>query len=209
MIVSESIEAYAREHSSAETDVLRELAAETRATMEWSGMMVGPLEGGLLRTLVRVSGARRVLEIGTFTGYSALWLAAGLPPDGQVITLDNDASSTELARRYWAKSAHGDKINLELGDALDTLPNIPGPLDLVFIDADKKNYVAYWDLCVPLVRSGGLIVVDNVLWSGKALDPQDDTSGHINRFNAHALADTRVERVMLTVRDGMTVATKL
>lgn len=208
MIIAKDIEAYAKAHSDGETDVLAALAAETRETMQYAGMMVGPLEGGLLRTMARVSGARRVLEIGTFTGYSALWLADGVPLDGQVITLDNDAHSTTLAKKYWAKSPVGHKIRLELGDALDTLPKIAGPLDLAFIDADKKNYINYWDAVVPLVRSGGLIIVDNVLWGGDVLDPKSESDHAIVAFNAHAAKDSRVERVMLTVRDGMTVATK-
>ena len=207
-MITAEIEAYAAEHSSAETGLLAELADETRDTMTWAQMMVGPLEGGLLRTLVRASGARRVLEIGTFTGYSALWMAAGLPIDGELISLDNDPASTKLATRYWAKSAHGHKIRLELGDAKETLSRVSGPLDFVFIDADKRNYIHYWDTCLDMVRPGGLLVADNVLWSGSVLKPNDDAGRHLAAFNKHVAEDTRVEQVMLTVRDGMTVAIK-
>ena len=208
MIVSADIEAYARAHSTPESELLEALAAETRATMEFAGMMVGPLEGGLLSTLVRGIGARRALEIGTFTGYSALWIASALPADGTLIACDNDPVSTELARRYWGRSEHGSKIRLELGDALDTLKTVEAPLDFVFIDADKGNYINYWEACVPMVRRGGVIAVDNVLWSGKVLSPREPTDQSLAAFNAHAAQDDRVYRVMLTVRDGILVATK-
>jgi caffeoyl-CoA O-methyltransferase len=158
--------------------------------------------------MVRLANARRVLEIGTFTGYSSLSIAAGLPADGRVVTCDVDPDATAIARRYWARSEHGAKITLELRPALETLATLTGPFDLVFIDADKVNYQRYWDACVPLVRSGGVLLADNVLWSGNVLAPQTQDDHAIVAFNRHVAQDDRVEQVMLTVRDGITVAVK-
>jgi caffeoyl-CoA O-methyltransferase len=207
-IVTESIEAYAVAHSSAEDALLAELAVETRAAMQMPQMMVGHAEGLFLKLMVRLANARRVLEIGTFTGYSSLSIAAGLPADGRVVTCDVDPDATAIARRYWARSEHGAKITLELRPALETLATLTGPFDLVFIDADKVNYQRYWDACVPLVRSGGVLLADNVLWSGNVLAPQTQDDHAIVAFNRHVAQDDRVEQVMLTVRDGITVAVK-
>jgi caffeoyl-CoA O-methyltransferase len=207
-IVTESIDAYAVAHSSAEDALLAELAVETRAAMQMPQMMVGHAEGLFLKLMVRLAHARRVLEIGTFTGYSSLSIAAGLPADGRVVTCDVDPDATAIARRYWARSEHGAKITLELRPALETLATLTGPFDLVFIDADKVNYQRYWDACVPLVRSGGVLLADNVLWSGNVLAPQTPDDHAIVAFNRHVAQDDRVEQVMLTVRDGITVAVK-
>lgn len=207
-IVSEAIEAYAGAHSSPEPNLFQELAAETRASMKSPQMMVGHLEGLFLRLLVRLAGARRVLEIGTFTGYSALAMAEGLPDDGRIITCDINPDSTAVAQKYWARSPHGHKITLELGPALDTIARLPGPFDLVFIDADKPAYVAYWEACLPRVRAGGVLLADNVLWSGRILDPKEKDDHALAAFNEHVVRDPRVDMVMLPVRDGITLAVK-
>ena len=207
-IVPEAIDAYAAAHSSPEPALLAELAAETRATMKSPQMMVGHAEGVFLRLLVRLMGARRVLEIGTFTGYSSLCLAEGLPADGRVITCDVDARATGIARRYWARSAHGHKITLELRPALETIATLEGSFDLVFLDADKANYIRYWDACLPRVRPGGVILADNVLWSGRVLAPAEADDHAIVAFNDHVARDLRVEQVVLPVRDGVTLAVK-
>ena len=207
-LVSEAIQNYADAHSSPEPELFQELAKETRATQKDPQMMVGHSEGLLLRLLVMLSRARRVLEIGTFTGYSALAMATALPADGELITCDVDAKSTALAQKYWAKSPHGKKIRLELAPASDTLATLRGPVDFVFIDADKPNYVKYWEAVLPLVRPGGVIVADNVLWSGRVLDPKEDTDRAIAAFNVHVKKDQRVDLVMLPIRDGVTVAIK-
>ena len=207
-IVAEAIETYAAAHSSPQPALLAELAAETRATMKSPQMMVGHSEGLLLKFLVRLMGARRVLEIGTFTGYSSLCLAEGLPADGHLVTCDVDPDATAIARRYWARSPHGARITLELRPALETIATLAAPFDLVFIDADKKNYIRYWEACVPIVRAGGALLADNVLWSGKVLAPQDDDDHAIVAFNQHVAHDLRVEQVVLPVRDGITVAVK-
>jgi caffeoyl-CoA O-methyltransferase len=210
-LVSEAIEAYSAAHSSPEPALLAELAAETRSTMKSPQMMVGPTQGLFLKFLVRLMGARRILEIGTFTGYSSLCLAEGLPPDGRLITCDVDARATAVARRYWARSAHGAKITLEMRPALETIETLASPappFDLVFIDADKPNYIRYWEACLPIVRSGGALVADNVLWSGRVLAPREKDDHAIVAFNEHVARDLRVEQVVLPLRDGITIAVK-
>jgi caffeoyl-CoA O-methyltransferase len=208
-IVPEAVEEYARQHTTEEPPLLQELAKDTYKKMPLPQRQIGHVAGTFLRFLVEMLQARRVLELGTFTGYSALAMAEGLPKDGRLITCDIDGESTAMARRFWARSPHGSKIELHLGPALETLPTLEGPFDLVFIDADKENYVAYWEGCVPLVRSGGLLVADNVLRGGRVLDPQSDSDRAIAAFNDRVRRDSRVEAVMLTVRDGLTLARKL
>ncbi|HTL69903.1 MAG TPA: class I SAM-dependent methyltransferase [Candidatus Eisenbacteria bacterium] len=207
-IVPERIERYAELCSAPESPLLKALARETRAKTELSRMLVGRVEGDFLRLLVRLSGARNVLEIGTFTGYSALAMAEGLPAGGRLVTLDVDKKTAQIARSTWNRSSHGAKIEQKLGKALDSLKTVEGPFDLVFIDADKSNYVNYWEACVPKDRRGGLLVADNVLWSGRVLSPADADDRAIVSFNEHVRADRRVEAVLLTVRDGMTLAWK-
>jgi caffeoyl-CoA O-methyltransferase len=206
--VNEDILNYADQFSSPEPELFAELARETRATQKDPQMMVGHGEGLLLRLLVKLSGARRLLEIGTFTGYSTLAMAMALPADGELITCDIDPVATTVARKYWAKSPHGKKIHLKLAPASDTIPSLTGPFDLVFIDADKPGYIKYWEAALPLVREGGVIIADNVLWSGRVLEPKDDSTRAIAAFNAHVQGDARVEHVMLPIRDGITVAVK-
>jgi caffeoyl-CoA O-methyltransferase len=207
-LVSEAIQNYADAFSSPEPELFRELARETRATQKDPQMMVGHSEGLLLRLLVTLSRARRVLEIGTFTGYSALAMASALPADGELVTCDIDPVATALARKFWARSPHGGKIHLALAPASDTIPTLHGPFDLVFIDADKPGYIKYWESALPLVRAGGVIVADNVLWSGRVLEPRDESDRAIAAFNAHVQGDARVEQVLLPIRDGVTVAVK-
>lgn len=207
-LVPEAIEAYAAAHSREEGPVLKALVKETYASQRAAVMQVGRLEGDFLRLMVQVSGARRVLEIGTFTGYSALAMAEGLPAGGSLVTCDIDPLTTAVAKKFWVRSPHGKKIESRLGPALDTLKTLKGPFDLVFIDADKKNYRAYWEACLPKVRSGGLVLVDNVLWSGRILKPTAADDHAMAGFNRHVRSDKRVESVMLTLRDGVTVARK-
>lgn len=207
-LVSKDVEDYALSHSLRESDVFRRLATVTRRKTTLPQMQVGALEGAFLRVLVRATGAKRILEIGTFTGYSALAMAAATPPGGRVITLDRDPDATAIARQFWGADPHGRKIRLVLGDALTRLRAIKGPFDLVFIDADKENYEAYWEACVPRVRRGGLLVVDNTLWSGRVLAPKDATDRAIVRFNRAVARDRRVETVLIPLRDGVTLAWK-
>ncbi|MBI3590926.1 MAG: class I SAM-dependent methyltransferase [Candidatus Melainabacteria bacterium] len=203
------VEGYALAHTKNESPILHELYKETFAKTKIPHMQVGHRVGALLRLLVRITNSKRVLEIGTFTGYSALVMAEGLPDDGELITLDIDKETTDIAMSYWARSPHGNKIKLILGPALETLNNIDGLFDFVFIDADKVNYTNYWEACLPKIRKGGLIVADNVLWSGRVLNPKDENSIALDSFNKQVLSDSRVEAVMLIIRDGLTLAMKL
>jgi caffeoyl-CoA O-methyltransferase len=208
-LVPKAIEHYATDHSTPESIIFKSLTETTRADCDSPQMLVGPIEGRFLKLIVKATAARRVLEIGTFTGYSALMMAEGMPEGGELITCDISRVSTAIARSYWDKSPHGNKITLRLGRALETIGSIDGPFDVVFIDADKRNYIAYWDACVPKVRRGGVILADNVLWSGRVLDPQDEDDHALVAFNAHVRNDNRVETVMLPIRDGVTMSVKL
>ena len=208
-IVDPKVEEYAEAHTTPDGELFERLAEETRAKTTAPQMMVGRIEGRFLATLVALSGARRILEFGTFTGYSSISMASALPPDGKVTTLDVDPEATAIARRYMDESGHGDKIEIRLGPALETLQDVAGPFDLVFIDADKPNYVNYYEAALPLLADDGLLIADNVLWSGRVVeDDGDESTRAIKEFNEHVRADDRVVSVMLTVRDGMTLVRK-
>jgi caffeoyl-CoA O-methyltransferase len=207
-LVPDEIERYAVAHSSAVPELFERMREETYANQRNPQMQVGPLEGRFLKLLVQLSGARRAVEVGTFTGYSGLSIAEGLPDDGVLFSCDVDDTATAVARRYWGESPHGRKIEFRLGPALETLPVLPEPLDFVFLDADKENYVRYWEILLPKLRPGGLVVCDNTLWSGRVLEPRSESDRAIVAFNTHARSDARVELVLLTVRDGMTLARK-
>jgi caffeoyl-CoA O-methyltransferase len=206
--IDQAVEQYAHDHTKPESELFRRLREETFREMQYPQMQVGRLEGQFLKMLVRLAGARRVLEVGMFTGYSALMMAEGLPDDGRLITCDVDPKAEAIARRYFAESEHGHKIEIRMGPALETIRALAGPLDLVFIDADKTSYLDYYEAVIGLVRAGGLIVADNVLWSGKVLDPADDDTRAIVAFNERVEQDPRVDNVCLTVRDGMMLARK-
>jgi caffeoyl-CoA O-methyltransferase len=209
-VVPAPLEAYAAAHTTPPPAHLQALAEETEATLALPQMMVGPLEGRFLEFLVAATRARRVLEIGTFSGYSALAMAAGLPPDGTIVTCELDPRHAEVARRHVAASPYAGRVEVREGPALETVATLPGPFDLVFVDADKRSYQAYYEAVLPKLADGGLIVVDNVLWSGRVLDPADtseDTEA-IRAFNAYVRADERVTCVVLTVRDGVTLVRK-
>lgn len=206
-LVLPDIEAYAEAHSLSESEVCRRLREETYRAMDCPQMVVGPLEGAFLKVMAMSVGARRVLEIGTFTGYSALCFAESLPDGGQVITCDIDPDSTTLAKRYWFQSAHGSKIHLRLAPALETMSQLSGPFDLIFIDADKINYVNYYRRALDLISDRGVILIDNVLWNGDVLkSPAPDSStAAIQELNRVVHADPRVSAVLVTIRDGIFV----
>ena len=176
--------------------------------MEAPQMLTGPIEGQLLRMLLQMIQAKNVLEIGMFTGYSALSMAAALPQDGRLITCEINPAAIEIASRYFKRSPHGHKIELRQGAALKTLGNLQHEFDLIFIDADKENYPAYWEALLPKVKTGGLIAADNVLWGGTVLKPRSKDELAIVRFNDIVARDPRVECVLLTIRDGLTLARK-
>ena len=204
-IVEPAVEKYAEQHSSPEAELFERLAAETREKSSAPQMMVGLLEGRFLGVLVRSLRAGRVLELGTFTGYSSISMALALPPGGRVITCDVNPETTEIARRYAQEAGVVDRIEYRLGPALETIGGLGGEFDLVFIDADKPNYVNYYEATLPLLVRSGLMVLDNTLWSGRVADPSedDDNVRAIRAVNERVLADGRVQNVLLTVRDGM------
>jgi caffeoyl-CoA O-methyltransferase len=208
-IVNDPVEEYAAEHTTPVAGLFERLAAETREKTTAPQMMVGRIEGQFLARLVRLSGAKRILELGTFTGYSSISMASALPPDGHIITCDVDPDAAAIARRYMDESGFGDRIEIRLGPALETIQTLEGPFDIVFIDADKPNYKAYYEAVLPLLAENGLVIADNVLWSGRVVEADGDESTlAIKDFNEHVANDDRVVSVMLTVRDGMTLIQK-
>lgn len=207
MAADEELAAYAARHTTPLSDELVATAASTRTWSRSAEMMVGETVGQLLRLLVAVSGARRVLEVGTFTGYSALAMAGALPPDGHIDTLEVDPEHAAKANEHIVAAGAADRISVHLGVALDTLEGLTGPYDLAFIDADKSAYPEYFERVLPLMRAGGLMVADNVLRGGRVLDSEsrDPSVTGMRAFNDMAATDPRVETVMLTVRDGVSL----
>jgi caffeoyl-CoA O-methyltransferase len=209
--VTAEVYLYLLEHSMPADEVVAELERETwDALPDRAGMQVGGEQGRLLHLLVKLTGARSLLEIGTFTGMSSLWMARALPEDGHLLCLDVNEEWTDIARRYWERAGIADRIDLEIGPALDTLRAMaPEPMfDLAFIDADKENYPAYLDEVVPRLHPGGLLVADNVLWSGRVVDGGDETDATeaIRRFNRIVVDHPDLEAVVLPISDGMTLA---
>lgn len=208
-LVLPEIEAYAEACSAPESEVRRALREETFRAMEFPHMVVGPLEGAFLQLMARLTRARRILEIGMFTGYSALCFAEAVPEDGRVITCEIDPEAVAMARRYFALSPHGKQIEIRVGPALDTLRDLRGPFDVIFIDADKVNYLAYYERALDLVAGTGVILIDNVLWSGEILrhPAPDRSTAVIQELNRRVASDPRVTAVLVTIRDGLLVIT--
>ena len=206
-IVAEEVEGYAEAHTTPPPSFLARLAEETRATLPIPAMLTGTLEGRLLELLVFASGAKRILELGTYSGYSALSMAAALPPGGMLVTCELNPGHAAFALRHIEASPYADRIELRLGPALETLRGLAGPFDLVFIDADKVNYRNYYEAVLPLLSERGLIVVDNTLWGGQVLDEEDrsEETLAIRAFNDSLRDDPRVTCALLTVRDGVTL----
>jgi caffeoyl-CoA O-methyltransferase len=204
-IVDPPVEEYAESHSSPNGELFARLAAETREKSDSPQMMVGLLEGRFLGTLVRTVRAKRILELGTFTGYSSISMALALPPDGRLITCDVNEETTAIARRYAEEAGVVDRIEYRLGPALDSIATLEGEFELIFIDADKPNYLNYYEATLPLLAENGVMILDNTLWSGRVADPgeDDENTRAIRAVNDRVLADPRVENVLLTVRDGM------
>ena len=210
----EGIDEYATSHTTVPDSVFDDIAVDVQSTGA-AGMMSGRTVGYFLNTLVTITNAKRVLEVGTFVGYSALMMASALPDDGELITCDVSEEFTAIARKHWARHPAGERIDLRLAPATETLETLAPPFDLVFIDADKQNYPFYYEKALELLSTRGLIVVDNVLWGGRVLGP-DDAEGEmeenatwsIKRLNEIVQNDQRVTNVMLTVRDGMMLIRK-
>src|SRR3954447_25376432 len=201
------LDRYVAEHATPDDPLLAELSERTLAESDAPGMLSGRVEGRFLETLVFTTGAKHVLEFGTFTGYSALSMAAALPDDGRVTTLELDAERAAFARSFMDRSPHGHKIEIEIGPALESARQLDGPFDVIFIDADKAGYVDYYEAALERLAPDGLIAADNTLWSGRVVDPSDtdDATEAIRRFNEHVLNDARVRSVLLAVRDGITL----
>jgi caffeoyl-CoA O-methyltransferase len=206
-IVDPQLDAYAAEHTTAPPAYLEDLAEDLRATLQFPNMMVGRLEGRFLELLTFALGARQVLEIGTFGGYSALSMAAGLAPGGRITTLEISPAHAEFARRHIAASPYAAQIEVLVGPAIDTLATLDGPFDLVFIDADKAGYAGYYEAVLPKLAPRGLIAADNTLWSGRILDGADTSEDTValRGFNDRLATDPRVVAVQTTVRDGVTL----
>ena len=212
--LTDTLYRYLVDHSVREHAVLAELRAAT-AGMKQAGMQIGPDQGQLMALLVKLAGARRCIEVGVFTGYSSLAVALALPPDGRIVACDVSDEWTSIARVHWRKAGVEDKIDLRLGRATNTLDALlaeggRGRYDFAFIDADKGNYLAYYERCLELVRAGGLIAADNTLWSGRVADPADESADTValRAFNDFVHRDERVDLAQLSVGDGLTLALK-
>ena len=209
--LTEKLEAYLQAVSVREAEVLRRLREET-APMELAGMQISPEQGQFMALLVKLTGARRYLEVGTFTGYSALAVALALPKDGKVVACDVSREWTAIGQRYWREAGVADKIELRLAPALETLDALIAAkaptFDFAFIDADKKNYDGYYERALKLVRRGGIIAIDNVLWNGSVINPakKDEDTEAIRALNNKLLKDERIDLSLLPIGDGLTLA---
>lgn len=205
----EALERYVEQHTSAEPALLEHLSRTTYAKVMMPRMLSGHLQGRFLAMMSHMIKPKTILEIGTYTGYSAICLAEGLQKGGTLYTLDINEELEDIVRGYFEQAGITSKVHYQLGNALDIIPTLPGNFDLVFIDADKINYAHYFDLVIDRVNTGGYILTDNVLWSGKVLDEKKDKdTAAIDAFNKKLMADPRVETVMVPIRDGILIARK-
>ncbi len=208
-LVSDAVDAYVEAHSSPPAAHLQALAAETRSTLESPQMLTGEVEGRLLEFLVFLAQPQLVLEIGTYSGYSALAMAQALPHGGRIVTCELDPERVAFATQRIADAGMSDRIEVREGPALESIATLDGPFDLVFVDADKPGYLDYYEAVLPKLSERGLIVADNVLWSGRVADrprnDDEDSTRALRAFNDHVIADERVVSVMLSVRDGVTL----
>jgi caffeoyl-CoA O-methyltransferase len=205
-LVAEEIERYAEAQTTPPTELQRRLADETRESLRSPQMLTGVVEGRLLEFLVFALRPQRVLELGTYSGYSSLAMASVLPPGGHIDTCEVEEAHAEVARRYLDEAGVGDRVTVHLGPALETIERLEGEFDLVFIDADKVNYPAYYEALVPRLSPDGIMALDNTLWSGRVLDPGDSPEAQMFvELNARIASDPRVTAVLLTVRDGVTL----
>jgi predicted O-methyltransferase YrrM len=209
-VINPQLQEYAEKHTSAESDLLKKINRDTQANVMMPRMLSGQLQGKVLAMISHMIAPSRILEVGTYTGYSALCLAEGLKPNGKLITLDINEELEDRVRTAFEQAGQANTIDYRIGDATKIIPGLTETFDLVFIDADKENYSRYYDLIIDKVRVGGVILADNVLWSGKVLDqkPDKDTRA-ILAFNAKVQEDKRVENVLLPIRDGIMMIRKV
>lgn len=203
-VVAQEAEQYAAEHTSPMSPLLEEIENYTIKETNYPSMLTGRVQGRFLQLIVTLSGVKNIIDIGTFTGYSALAMAEALAVEGRVLTIENNPASAHIAQAFFARSSHGDKIDLRLGEAINILQSLPDTsADLVFIDADKTNYPVYFRESMRILREGGFILADNVLWYGRVFNPQDEDSKAVAAFNEEVNGDHRAEKLFLTLRDGL------
>jgi caffeoyl-CoA O-methyltransferase len=207
-LINSQIQEYATYHTTDESAGIKELVEHSDQKLEHIDMLSGKVVGQLLAMLVTISEARNILEIGTFTGCSALHMAEALPEDGSLITCEYNEHYEDIIRKAFAENKAGHKITLKMGPALETIKRLNKSFDFIFLDADKINYPAYYTAVLPKLRQGGLLVIDNVLWSGTVLNADDEKAKAIDKLNDMVTEDEDVEQVMLTVRDGVTIVRK-
>lgn len=206
----ENIQAYAERHTDPEPPILAQLNRETNLKVLYPRMLSGHLQGRFLAMMAKVIQPKRILEIGSYTGYSALCMAEGLVPDGTITTIEIDPELEDMIRDYFARAGQTHRLDLHIGNAVEIIPTLEGTFDLVFIDADKQNYTTYFELILPKLRTGGVIFADNVLWSGQVTDPnvQDKETQGLRDFANFVSSDPRVERILLPIRDGIMMIMK-
>jgi len=209
--MNELLEKYLSSHIDPEPEMLQQLNRDTQVNLLNGRMVSGHYQGRLMVMLCRMIRPKRVLELGTFTGYSALCFAEGMDPDAELHTIEHNDELEDIARKWFSQSEYGSRINLHIGDALELIPQMDGLFDLVFIDADKRQYLEYYEAVFPKVKSGGFILADNTLWNGKVLRkiaPNDAQSLAVSKFNDYIANDSRIEKILLPIRDGLTIIYK-
>lgn len=210
--IDQKIQDYAEQHTDKEPEVLQLLNRETHVKVLQPRMLSGHLQGRILSMMSKMINPKYILEIGTYTGYSAICLAEGMQPNGKLVTIDINEELTDMSQLYFEKAGFNDVVESQVGNALDIIPTLNYPWDLVFIDADKVNYSYYYDLVIDRLSDGGFIIADNVLWSGKVVEPvvqNDKDTKALLEFNKKVNEDSRVENVLMPVRDGLMILRKL
>lgn len=207
-LINREIAEYTESFTSEESTILKELVRASERELEYTDMLSGPQVGMLLKMLVQISGAKRILEIGTFTGYSAIWMADALPEDGALITLEMNERYRNISKSFFEQDEYHKKVKQKMGNALEVIPTISGIFDLIFLDADKISYPTYYEMLKPKLKSGGIFVIDNVLWGGEVLRPSDEKSRAIHKLNKMVRDDNDVDQVMIPIRDGITILRK-
>ncbi len=207
-LINREIADYTESFTSEESKILKELVRASERELEYTDMLSGPQVGALLKMLVQISGATRILEIGTFTGYSAIWMADALPDDGTLITLEMNERYRDISKPFFEREEYRKKIKQKMGNALEVIPTLSGKFNLIFLDADKISYPTYYEMLKPKLKLGGIFVIDNMLWGGDVLRPKDEKSRAIHKLSKIIRDDKDVDQVMIPLRDGITIVRK-